>query len=127
MKNIKTIAIAATFALTVGAGAALAASYPGQQYASRAHIAIAQARATVTRLVPNGTITAQELEREAGGSGWRYSFEVKTAAGTREVGIDAQTGKVLENGAESASSESGETPEAGESGAGDNGTESGGD
>lgn len=127
MKNIKTIAGATAFALTLGAGAAAAASYPGQQYASHAHVAIEQARATVIRLVPHSTIVAQELERETGGSGWRYSFDVKTAAETREVGIDAQSGKVLENSVESASSKNGKTSEVEDSGAGDKGTDSDGD
>lgn len=124
MQNLKTAAVAAALAITVGTGAAIAASYPGQQYASHASIPIAQARATVMRLVPHGTIVAQELEREAGGSGWRYSFDVKTAQGTREVGIDAKSGKVLENGIESAASENREVPEAGESGAGGDAAES---
>ena len=110
MKNIRTVAIAAVFAVTVAASAviaAIAASYPGQQYERHASIAVAQARSTVMRLIPNGTIVAQELEREDGGSGWRYSFDIKTAHGTREVGIDAKTGKVLENSIEPAASENG--------------------
>ena len=48
-----------------------------------------------------GTITAKELEREKGGSGLRYSFDIKSSAGRiYEVGIDAADGKVLENGPE---------------------------
>jgi uncharacterized membrane protein YkoI len=34
---------------------------------------------------------------EKGGSGLRYSFDIKSADGLYEVGVDAQTGKVLEN------------------------------
>jgi uncharacterized membrane protein YkoI len=44
-----------------------------------------------------GTITDQELEREPGGSGLRYSFDVKRGGQTCEVGVDAKTGAVLEN------------------------------
>ena len=47
-----------------------------------------------------GAITDQELEREKGGSGLRYSFDVKAAGGTYEVGVDAKTGALLENGHE---------------------------
>ena len=48
-----------------------------------------------------GTITAKELEREKGGSGLRYSFDIKSSAGRiYEVGVDAADGKVLENGPE---------------------------
>jgi hypothetical protein len=44
-----------------------------------------------------GKITDEELERERGGSGLRYSFDIKHSSSTQEVGVDAQTGKVLEN------------------------------
>ena len=39
----------------------------------------------------------EELEREKGGSGLRYSFDIRHGSITQEVGVDAQTGKVLEN------------------------------
>lgn len=44
-----------------------------------------------------GTMTDKELEREGGGSGLRYSFDIRSAGKTYEVGVDAQTGAVLEN------------------------------
>ena len=44
-----------------------------------------------------GTITDQELEHEPGGSGLRYSFDLKRGRKTFEVGVDAKTGAVLEN------------------------------
>ena len=44
-----------------------------------------------------GKIMDQELEREEGGSGLRYSFDIKSGSRTQEVGIDASTGAVLEN------------------------------
>jgi len=40
------------------------------------------------------------LEKEKGGSGLRYSFDIKSGNVAYEVGIDAQTGKVLENSKE---------------------------
>ena len=55
-----------------------------------------QARAIALKTVP-GTITDQELENEDGGSGLRYSFVIKRGAKKYEVGVDAQTGAVLEN------------------------------
>ena len=36
----------------------------------------------------------------AGGSGLRYTFDIASKQGKREVGVDAQTGAVLENKAE---------------------------
>jgi uncharacterized membrane protein YkoI len=78
-----------------------AMAYSGQQYAHEARITLAQARTIAAKARP-GRITDQELEREAGGSGLRYSFDVKSGNRTFEVGIDARTGKVLENSPEGA-------------------------
>jgi uncharacterized membrane protein YkoI len=35
-------------------------------------------------------------ENENGGSGLRYSFDIKRGTVTQEVGVDAQSGRVLE-------------------------------
>jgi uncharacterized membrane protein YkoI len=43
-----------------------------------------------------------ELEKEMGGSGLRYSFDIKAKGVTYEVGVDAADGSVLENTKESA-------------------------
>jgi uncharacterized membrane protein YkoI len=74
----------------------MAFAYSGQDLASGAKVSIEQARAAALKAVP-GTITDQELEREGGGSGLRYSFDIKRGTKTYEVGVDAQTGAVLEN------------------------------
>jgi len=44
-----------------------------------------------------GKITDEELENENGGSGLRYSFDIRRDNVTQEVGVDAKSGKVLEN------------------------------
>jgi uncharacterized membrane protein YkoI len=72
------------------------AAYTGQQLAGKAKITIEQARAIALKAHP-GRITDEELERERGGSGLRYSFDIKNGAVTHEVGVDARTGRVLEN------------------------------
>ena len=77
-------------------GIVAAQAYTGQELASKARIRIAQARAIALKAHP-GKITDEELERERGGSGLRYSFDIKRGSITQEVGVDAQTGKVLEN------------------------------
>jgi uncharacterized membrane protein YkoI len=71
-------------------------AYTGQELASKARIGIAQARAIALKAHP-GKITDEELERERGGSGLRYSFDIRRGSITQEVGVDAHTGKVLEN------------------------------
>ncbi len=69
---------------------------PGQELASKAKVKIDDARATALKARP-GAISTEELEKEKGGSGLRYSFGVKSGKALYEVGVDAQTGKVLEN------------------------------
>ncbi len=98
MKN--TILTAAALASAFGFAIATAAAYPGQQLAKQATVSISKARAIALRAVPNGEIVAQELEKESGGSALRYSFDVQSGGKTREVGVDAKSGKILENIAE---------------------------
>jgi uncharacterized membrane protein YkoI len=65
-----------------------------------AKLSIEEARSIALKLVP-GKIMKEELERERGGSGLRYSFDIRQGKKWREVGVDAKTGRVLENSAES--------------------------
>jgi uncharacterized membrane protein YkoI len=74
-------------------------AYTGQGLAGKAKITIDQARSIALKARP-GTITDEELEKEKGGSGVRYSFDVKSGKVVYEVGVDAQTGKILENSKE---------------------------
>jgi uncharacterized membrane protein YkoI len=69
--------------------------------ASGARVTMTKARAIALKAHP-GKIMAEELEREGGGSGLRYSFDLKQGKQWREVGVDAVTGRVLENAAEGA-------------------------
>lgn len=61
-----------------------------------ATISMAQAQNIALHTV-KGRIIKAELEREHGGSGLRYSFDVKAGKQVHEVGVDARNGKVLEN------------------------------
>ena len=102
MKTFTTVLlISASLAAGGVATAKPAAHYHGYRLASSAHVTIDQARQTALAAHP-GVVTDQELEKEAGGSGLRYSFDIKDGGKTYEVGVDAQTGKVLENAAEGA-------------------------
>lgn len=73
-------------------------AYTGEEFAKDAKISLEKARAIALKAHP-GRITDQELERESGGSGLRYSFDIREVKGkrTQEVGVDAMTGAVLEN------------------------------
>lgn len=94
---------AGTAALAAIGGAAVAAPqhFAGANLLPMAKITLAQARQTAVRAHP-GVITDQELEKERGGTGLRYSFDIRNKGKTFEVGVDARTGKVLENDPESA-------------------------
>lgn len=76
-----------------------ACAYSGQQYADQAKINIGGARKLAIHAFP-GKIISEELEHEQGGSGLRYSFDIKRKGVTHEVGVDAMTGEVLENAVE---------------------------
>jgi uncharacterized membrane protein YkoI len=67
-----------------------------KQAATHAKISMTQARKIALKAYP-GKIVKQELEHESGGSGLRYSFDIRFGKATHEVGVDAETGKLLEN------------------------------
>ena len=94
-----TFAVVASVLVTTGASAAVPKHFAGAELLPLAKITLPQARATAVRAHP-GVITDQELEKERGGTGLRYSFDIKSKGKTFEVGVDARTGKVLENDAE---------------------------
>jgi uncharacterized membrane protein YkoI len=79
--------VSAVAALAIG-GTALAATAPAPK------ISKAQARAMALKLAP-GKIKEGEYEFERGA--WRWSFDIQMPGHIQEVGIDAQTGKVVEN------------------------------
>jgi len=98
MRNVfvmRSVAVVLT-AMLLGAAAN---AYPGEKYASEAKITLEQAKAIALK-TQAGVVTAGELEREPGGSGLRYSFDITTGQVTHEVGVDAKTGAVLENSIE---------------------------
>jgi|SRR5215469_1462572 len=89
--RLLSFAAAAHFSFLTGALA-----YTGENLASGAKLTMAEASAVALKARP-GKITDRELEQEKGGSGLRYSFDVQSNGVTWEVGVDAVTGKVLEN------------------------------
>ena len=75
---------------------AAGAHYKGEELATTARVTLTQARTIALKARP-GRITDQELERESGGSGLRFSFDITHNHKPFEVGVDARTGAVLEN------------------------------
>lgn len=96
---IPLAAVAVLAAAGAQAGSTVTARSPtftGHELAGKARVSLAQARAKALAARP-GAITDQELEKERGGSGLRYSFDVMSAGVTYEVGVDARSGAILEN------------------------------
>lgn len=94
-KQLVTVSIAAMLL----AGAFSAQAYTGETLSKHVKVTMTEARVIALKAHP-GKITDEELEKEGGGSGLRYSFDIREGKITHEVGVDAQTGKVLENKAE---------------------------
>jgi uncharacterized membrane protein YkoI len=89
-------------AITAGALApalSQAWAFTGEKLAAEATITLAEARDIALKVFP-GTIASEELEKEKGGSGLRYSFDIKSGSAVHEVGVDAKTGQILENSVE---------------------------
>jgi uncharacterized membrane protein YkoI len=106
MRGKLLAAMAAGLVVTVASSAARAddpkpVPFTGDKYAKEAKVTLDQARAIALKTYA-GQIVTQELEKEKGGSGLRYSFDIRNGKVTHEVGVDAKTGKVLENSIEGA-------------------------
>lgn len=87
------------FAAANNGSSQAATKLDGAQYLKDAHITLKQARAIALKAYP-GKIVVEELEKEEGGGGLRYSFDIKKGSVTHEVGVDAKNGVVLENSVE---------------------------
>jgi uncharacterized membrane protein YkoI len=95
MTRLKIAFVAVSVSALAFCSASSAIAYTGENLAKDAKITMEQAIAIAQKARP-GTITDKELEREKGGSGLRYSFDIESGKKTYEVGVDAKTGKVLE-------------------------------
>jgi uncharacterized membrane protein YkoI len=93
---IRTFIIGGAIVTAFGVSMLSAMAYQGSSMAKFSKISISAARRIAHKAV-HGKIFGQELEREIGGSGLRYSFDIKDGKTMREVGVDANTGAILEN------------------------------
>lgn len=95
---MKTQSVYLWIAMVTGALilSSLVSAQAGQQYTKKARVSLTQARVMALKAFP-GKVISHELEKEKGGSGLRYSFDIRNGKIVHEVGIDAVTGKVLEN------------------------------
>ncbi len=93
--NIRNIAMISVL-MAASVASLNAQAYSGSEYEKDAKISLQNARDIALKAYP-GTVVDQELEHKLGGSGLRYSFDIRAHHVTHEVGVDAQTGAVLAN------------------------------
>lgn len=99
MKLVAKIALgAAALGLPI-AGFAASTHKNANEAAEQAHapkpaITKAQAQAIALRVAP-GQVAEAEYEKEGGG--WRWSFDIRQNGKIHEIGVDAMTGKIVEN------------------------------
>jgi len=96
MRKFSLSLAACALALTGLVGSGSAWAYKGEALAKQAKISLEQARAIALKAFP-GKIVDEELEKEKGGSGLRYSFDIRQGKVVHELGVDAADGSVLEN------------------------------
>ena len=84
-------------------GLPLAALAGTPAHAPRPRITEAQARAIALNAAKGGTIADSEYEKEDGS--WRWSFDIRQNGKVHEIGVDGQTGKIVENSWETPASE----------------------
>jgi uncharacterized membrane protein YkoI len=90
----KLMLVATSVALSIAAFAATASAT--EKLDAQAKIKMPEARTIALKTLP-GKVVKKELEKEKGGSGLRYSFDILAGGVTHEIGVDAKNGKVLEN------------------------------
>lgn len=89
MKSLRIVTLIAVLGAASGAIAAVKAPTP--------RISMTAAKSMALKLAP-GKIISSEYEKEGGI--WRYSFDIQQKGHVQEIGIDGQTGKVVENKSE---------------------------
>ncbi len=113
----RTTLIIAAAALVVSAGtvaiAQQASEHGDTKLLSEAKLSVDAARQIALR-TQTGTVKEWEIEREPGGSGLRYSFDIESGGQIHEVGVDARDGKVLENAIDTNAAKSADDEEDGE-------------
>lgn len=86
----KRIALAALAVAGLSFGGVAAA----KTQAPKPKISEQQAKKIALAAAP-GKITDSEYEKEGGG--WRWSFDIQQKGHIQEIGVDGQTGKIVEN------------------------------
>ena len=81
----------------LAATAAQASSPAAKAKPPVAKLSLSKAQAIALKAAP-GRVVKKEYEAENGG--WRYSFDIQQKGHIQEIGVDAMTGKIIENKSE---------------------------
>ena len=81
----------------LGVSAVQAAAPAAKAKPPIARISMIKAKAIALKAAP-GKLISSESENEGGG--WRYSFDIQQKGNVQEIGVNAMTGKIIENKSE---------------------------
>lgn len=85
-----------TLALGFGTAALPLAAYAGTMaHAPKPKVGKARAEAIAMAAAKGGTVADSEYEKENGK--WRWSFDIRQNGRIHEIGVDATTGRIVEN------------------------------
>lgn len=88
---MRKLVILSAVAMVCSFSPALASNAPAPK------VSMAQAKAEALKLAP-GKIISSEYEKEGGV--WRWSFDIQQHGNVQEIGIDGQTGVIVEDKSE---------------------------
>ena len=97
MKNKTTLVLTTVTLCALLSVATARDKAPRQDLLARAKISHAQAEKIALAAVPHASVEESELEEEDGGLRWSFDLKTPGSKEITEVGVDAVTGKVVEN------------------------------
>lgn len=94
-KTAVELALGLSLAASFGVSAQSSQSKSTDQAQASAKITVQQARETALKAAKGGKVVDQEFEKENGA--WRYSFDIRQGNRIHEIGVDAESGKIVED------------------------------
>jgi len=109
MKITTFIGITLTAALLTGCASEQSKEAKHAKWMAQAKVTQAEAQATASARVPNGTVKESELEKEHGKLIWSFDMTTPDSKDITEVNVDAITGQVVSVDKEKAEDEAKES------------------
>jgi len=92
--------VASGFAILTIIACTSAFAYTGEKYATHDNLSMHKTIGIALNARPGKVVSKESWSMNGEGSSLRYSSDIKSHAVTYEVGGDAKSGKILENGRE---------------------------